>query len=421
MMQVDDVKISKVSIAEVSGMILGEPGQPVRLKFTRITGRSKRKYKVVLTRTVRATLEPTYRVQKDGANTRVTHIHLDCLQHPENPVPEPASHVRDVLDASGNVVGPGLLEHARTLAASRDGILSPPPFPGVERIDASHPAWPGNKSRAQPPLSGQSGSLPAVKPKTEVTLSSAAQADSSSVPVRRKQRRPQEIVGAAAGDVPAPDSAPAPVLPSPPVSAAPPTVTAVDTVATDDLDAESLLKMYDLVGTSQPRDEAPTRRAEVMPETAARPHAEPVQHPVSAAVADSGVGMERGDAARATSPRGSATMDAAGGLEQWTPAALRPAAPAMRDEEAPTTQAMGARFTAVAVPAHEAAEEEQGGGGHEWEGLAESRIAVFEAKQRALRPDGAAAPKQVPAVSLVGAGLCVVADAWGLRSAWAPD
>eukprot|EP00291_Cryptomonas_curvata_P014651 CAMPEP_0172154584 /NCGR_PEP_ID=MMETSP1050-20130122/2121_1 /TAXON_ID=233186 /ORGANISM="Cryptomonas curvata, Strain CCAP979/52" /LENGTH=271 /DNA_ID=CAMNT_0012823327 /DNA_START=114 /DNA_END=926 /DNA_ORIENTATION=- len=168
--QVDDVKISKVSIAEVSGMILGEPGQPVRLKFTRISGRSKRKYKVVLKRTVRATLEPTYRVQKDGINTRVTHIHLDCLQHPGNNAPaQPPDvpQVRDVLDANGNVVGPGLLEHARTLTAPRDSILSPSPCPGVERIDSSHPAWPGNNARGPPEHIGQGGALPKLKPKLE--------------------------------------------------------------------------------------------------------------------------------------------------------------------------------------------------------------------------------------------------------------
>ncbi len=165
--QVDDVKVSKASMAEVSGMILGEPGQPVTLTFKRQTGDSNRKYKVVLKRTVRATLEPTYRVQKDGENTGVMRIHLDCFQHVENPVPQPLTQVRDVLDASDNVVGPSLLEHARTLAATRDSILSPPQCPVVECIDALHPAWPGNKSRTQSALSGQSSVLRKTKSKGE--------------------------------------------------------------------------------------------------------------------------------------------------------------------------------------------------------------------------------------------------------------
>ena len=84
-------------------------------------GKSKKKYKVVLKRTVRASLEPTYHVQRDGINTKVTHIHLDCLQNQDEPKPAAAANeARDVLDADGNVVGPGLLQRAR--AASKVSV-----------------------------------------------------------------------------------------------------------------------------------------------------------------------------------------------------------------------------------------------------------------------------------------------------------
>jgi hypothetical protein len=139
--QVDDVKVAKASIADISSMVLGTPGESVKLKFTRTVGKTKKKYKVVLKRTVRASLEPTYHVQRDGVNTKVTHIHLDCLQNQEPEEPAPVNQARDVLDANGNVVGPGLLQRARTASA---GVS----IPGVERIDASHPAWPGKNKKA---------------------------------------------------------------------------------------------------------------------------------------------------------------------------------------------------------------------------------------------------------------------------------
>ncbi len=349
------MKISKVSIAEVSGMILGEPGQPVRLKFTRISGRSKRKYKVVLKRTVRATLEPTYRVQKDGINTRVTHIHLDCLQHPGNTAPEQppdAPQVRDVLDANGNVVGPGLLEHARTLTAPRDSILSPSPCPGVERIDSSHPAWPGNNSRGHPEHFGQGGALPRLKPKPEASAADRppkAANGNQAAPQDGQSENPQAPPPSASGatqDRPAPDEAPlAPAA---------------------DLDAASILGMYQLLPQAPPPAFAaplPVGEGETPPAAAvAGPPAEPVAPSTSA--------------------------DAAAGLLQWAP----PAA----DASPPAEMTQGVKFTAVAVPASEVEEEEQGGV-HDWEGLAESRIAVFEAKQRASKPARAAAPKQATA------------------------
>lgn len=40
---------------------VGEPSQTVKLKFTRMAGKTKKKYKVVLKRNVRASLEPTVR------------------------------------------------------------------------------------------------------------------------------------------------------------------------------------------------------------------------------------------------------------------------------------------------------------------------------------------------------------------------
>ena len=43
--QVDDVKVTKSSIADISGMVLGTPGESVKLKFTRTVGKSKKKYK----------------------------------------------------------------------------------------------------------------------------------------------------------------------------------------------------------------------------------------------------------------------------------------------------------------------------------------------------------------------------------------
>mmetsp|Transcript_26631 Transcript_26631/g.60776 ORF Transcript_26631/g.60776 Transcript_26631/m.60776 type:complete len:549 (-) Transcript_26631:474-2120(-) len=136
--QVDDVKVAKASIAEISSLVLGEPGQQVKLKFVRMVGKAKKKYKVILQRTVRASLEPTYHVQRDGVNTKVTHIHLDCLQDQDlsKGARVEESHARDVLDADGNVVGPGLIQRAK--AAKEQEVF------GVERIDASHPAWPGN-------------------------------------------------------------------------------------------------------------------------------------------------------------------------------------------------------------------------------------------------------------------------------------
>jgi len=148
--QVDDVKVAKASIADISGMVLGTPGESVKLKFTRTVGKAKKKYKVVLKRTVRASLEPTYHVQRDGINTKVTHIHLDCLQNQDPGEPAPVNQARDVLDANGNVVGPGLLQRARTASA---GVS----IPGVERIDASHPAWPGKNKKAG--KAGSSGLL----------------------------------------------------------------------------------------------------------------------------------------------------------------------------------------------------------------------------------------------------------------------
>ncbi|EKX40318.1 hypothetical protein GUITHDRAFT_113557 [Guillardia theta CCMP2712] len=111
--QVDDIKVAKASIAEISSLVLGEPGQQVKLKFVRMVGKSKKKYKV-------------------------THIHLDCLQDQDlsKGASVEESHARDVLDADGNVVGPGLIQRAK--AAKEQDVF------GVERIDASHPAWPGN-------------------------------------------------------------------------------------------------------------------------------------------------------------------------------------------------------------------------------------------------------------------------------------
>jgi len=175
--QVDDVKVSKASIADISGMVLGTPGESVKLKFTRMVGKSKKKYKVVLKRTVRASLEPTYHVQRDGINTKVTHIHLDCLQN-QDPEPAPVNQARDVLDANGNVVGPGLLQRARAASA---GVS----VPGVERIDASHPAWPGKKKKA-----AVSGSHSAGEP---LTFS----------PVTSPHRNPPPEPAAALPDVPA--------------------------------------------------------------------------------------------------------------------------------------------------------------------------------------------------------------------------
>eukprot|EP00290_Baffinella_frigidus_P055346 CAMPEP_0180339616 /NCGR_PEP_ID=MMETSP0989-20121125/201_1 /TAXON_ID=697907 /ORGANISM="non described non described, Strain CCMP2293" /LENGTH=228 /DNA_ID=CAMNT_0022328225 /DNA_START=20 /DNA_END=702 /DNA_ORIENTATION=- len=151
LVKVDDTKIGKSSIADISSMVLGEPQATVKLKFIRTVGKSKKKYKVVLKRTVRATLEPTYHVQRDGINTKVTHIHLDCLQNQDSGPTEGAAQARDVLDAEGNVVGPGLLQRSR-MAQN---------VPGVERIDSSHPAWPGN--RAQSAKRMEDGQLTAVK------------------------------------------------------------------------------------------------------------------------------------------------------------------------------------------------------------------------------------------------------------------
>mmetsp|Transcript_18924 Transcript_18924/g.30168 ORF Transcript_18924/g.30168 Transcript_18924/m.30168 type:complete len:481 (-) Transcript_18924:328-1770(-) len=160
--QVDDVKVAKASIADISGMVLGTPGESVKLKFTRAVGKSKKKYKVVLKRTVRASLEPTYHVQRDGINTKVTHIHLDCLQNQEsNEAPAAAvNQARDVLDADGNVVGPGLLQRARTAGP---GVA----VPGVERIDASHPAWPGAKKKQTTKQGAHTGATPVSMPKKQ--------------------------------------------------------------------------------------------------------------------------------------------------------------------------------------------------------------------------------------------------------------
>eukprot|EP00288_Rhodomonas_lens_P002600 CAMPEP_0177720744 /NCGR_PEP_ID=MMETSP0484_2-20121128/16778_1 /TAXON_ID=354590 /ORGANISM="Rhodomonas lens, Strain RHODO" /LENGTH=228 /DNA_ID=CAMNT_0019233005 /DNA_START=210 /DNA_END=892 /DNA_ORIENTATION=+ len=144
--KVDETKVAKASIADVSSLVLGEPGQMVKLKFSRMAGKTKKKIKVTLKRSVRATLEPTYHVQRDGINTRVTHIHLDCLQNQEADALEAGSQApsegtsRDVLDAHGNVVGPGLLQRARQARLAGAGEQ-----PGVERLDPSHPAFPGNK------------------------------------------------------------------------------------------------------------------------------------------------------------------------------------------------------------------------------------------------------------------------------------
>ena len=152
--QVDDVKVAKSSIADISSMVLGTPGESVKLKFTRTVGKSKKKYKVILKRTVRASLEPTYHVQRDGINTKVTHIHLDCLQNQDSEAaaaPAAVNEARDVLDADGNVVGPGLLQRARTANAGMT-------MPGVERIDASHPAWPGAKKKQGSAKQGSHGS-----------------------------------------------------------------------------------------------------------------------------------------------------------------------------------------------------------------------------------------------------------------------
>jgi C-terminal processing protease CtpA/Prc len=100
--QVDDVKVARSSIADISGMVLGTPGDSVKLKFTRTVGKAKKKYKVVLKRSVRASLEPTYHVQRDGINTKVTHIHLDCLQNAEPNAP--------AKEAPNEVCGPCVCE-----------------------------------------------------------------------------------------------------------------------------------------------------------------------------------------------------------------------------------------------------------------------------------------------------------------------
>ena len=151
--QVDDTKIAKSSIADISALVLGEPNSLVRLlalrcsspcrcmpasltlralpgrsnsssserwgsprRSTRSTAPSRNLVfllrldaplpraapactarphasgpQVTLKRTVRATLEPTYHVQRDGINTKVTHIHLDCLQNQDSAAPAESS------------------------------------------------------------------------------------------------------------------------------------------------------------------------------------------------------------------------------------------------------------------------------------------------------------------------------------------
>jgi len=176
--QVDDVKVAKSSIADISGMVLGTPGESVKLKFTRTVGKSKKKYKVVLKRTVRASLEPTYHVQRDGINTKVTHIHLDCLQNQDSELaaaPAAVNEARDVLDADGNVVGPGLLQRARTANAGMS-------IPGVERIDSSHPAWPGAKKKQANTKQGSHSSTPKpMTPALEVQSPAAVQPPAAAV------------------------------------------------------------------------------------------------------------------------------------------------------------------------------------------------------------------------------------------------
>jgi hypothetical protein len=160
---------------------VGEPSQPVKLKFTRMVGKSKKKYKIVLKRNVRASLEPTYRVQRDGINTKVTHIHLDCLQEDSSLDAPSASAspekraVRDVLDASGNVVGPGLLQRVSTM-----------PTEGVQRLDPSHPAWPGNRGKSM----------------TNMVSSPPAEAAKTSAPAVAASSAPSAVASAAAAPAP---------------------------------------------------------------------------------------------------------------------------------------------------------------------------------------------------------------------------
>mmetsp|Transcript_563 Transcript_563/g.1269 ORF Transcript_563/g.1269 Transcript_563/m.1269 type:complete len:380 (-) Transcript_563:104-1243(-) len=80
--KIDGTKISKCALDEISGMILGDPGDAVQLSFIRPSsaGRWRRKYNISLQRTVRASPQPTYHVQKQGGTTVVTVGHLDCFQ-----------------------------------------------------------------------------------------------------------------------------------------------------------------------------------------------------------------------------------------------------------------------------------------------------------------------------------------------------
>lgn len=160
----------------------------MKLKFTRMVGKSKKKFKIVLKRNVRASLEPTYRVQRDGINTKVTHIHLDCLQEDSSLDAQSASAspekraVRDVLDASGNVVGPGLLQRVSTM-----------PTEGVQRLDPSHPAWPGNRGKSMTNLTSSAAPAPseAVKKSADaVAASSAPSAVASAAPAPAPERVP---------------------------------------------------------------------------------------------------------------------------------------------------------------------------------------------------------------------------------------
>ena len=149
-----------------------------------------------------------------------------------------------------------------------------------------------------------------------------------------------------------------------------------------DLDASSLLKMYDLLPSEQPPSS--TQTAGVFPVPAGL-------------VADT---AHRAAALDSGPPP--PLQDAVGSLDQWTPPEppvesmlLQPAPPPIATSVLDQGSKSEVKFTAVAVPAGELEEEERDGGGHDWEGLAESRIAVFEAKQKALRPDRRSSAKQV--------------------------
>mmetsp|Transcript_66019 Transcript_66019/g.137539 ORF Transcript_66019/g.137539 Transcript_66019/m.137539 type:complete len:268 (+) Transcript_66019:229-1032(+) len=84
--QVDGIHVEHWSMSDVGGLILGEPGASVTLKFKRYVPK-KKKYFVKLERNTKAHLEPRKEVTEENGHEVVRHVYLDAYSSPAAKVP----------------------------------------------------------------------------------------------------------------------------------------------------------------------------------------------------------------------------------------------------------------------------------------------------------------------------------------------